>query len=289
MTGIEELQLRREVAIEAARAAAEVHLRYRGQQLERDVHAGERTDYATRVDLEAQDAVKAAVARHFPDEPVIGEEDHERYGEVEALLQTGCWFTDPLDGTADYVHGSPHFSAIVSYVAGGEALACAIYFPVLDELFSAAKGQGATLNAGRCRVSRVDKLSGAILATAFRGSDPVRVTNLATRVQTVLPHIEAIRLPGAPSVMACAVACGRYDVFTMMGQALEAPPAGRPFLGQPWETAAFVVLVQEAGGAVRGLSGGAPDLLGYNVFAPTQGIIDELDAVMQDVLRPPRA
>jgi fructose-1,6-bisphosphatase/inositol monophosphatase family enzyme len=89
--------------------------------------------------------------------------------------------------------------------------------------------------------------------------------------------------------MACAVAAGRYDVFTMMGQALESAPLERSFRGQPWETAAFVVLVQEAGGAVRGLSGGAPDLLGYNVFAPTQAIIDELAAVMQDVLKPPRA
>ncbi len=288
MTSQEELQRRRDVAIEAARAAAEVHLRYRGQQLQREVNSRERTDYATRVDLEAQDAVKAAVARHFPGEPVIGEEDHDRYDEVEALTESGCWFTDPLDGTADYVHGSPHFSAIVSYVEAGEPLACAVHFPVLDELFSAAKGQGATLNGGPCRVSRVETLSGAILATAFRGSDPARVARLAQRVERVLPHIEGLRLPGAPSVMACAVASGRYDVFTMMGQALESAPAGRPFLGQPWETAAFIVLVQEAGGAVKGLFGGPPDVLSYNVFAARASMIDELTAVMGDLIAPPQ-
>jgi fructose-1,6-bisphosphatase/inositol monophosphatase family enzyme len=276
-----ELTIRRDVAMEAARAAAEVHLHYRGQQLERDVHGTERTDYATRVDLEAQDAVKAAVARHFPNEPVIGEEDHERHDEVAGLLQSGCWFTDPLDGTADYVHGSPHFSAIVSYVRDGEPLACAVYFPVLHEMFSAARGQGATLNAGPCRVSRVERLSGAILATAFRGSDPVRIASLTQRIQKVLPHIEAIRLPGAPSVMACAVASGRYDVFTMMGQALESAPAGRPFLGQPWETAAFVLLVREAGGAVAGLKGGPADVLGYNVFAASQTLIEQYFEVMR--------
>ena len=280
MTDAAELELRRDVAIEAARAAAEVHLRYRGQQLERDVHGTERTDYATRVDLEAQDAVKAAVAGHFPDEPVIGEEDHDRHDDVASLVQNGCWFTDPLDGTADYVHGSPHFSAIVSYVREGEPLACAAYFPVLGELFSAAKGQGATLNDGPCRVSSVAQLSGAILATAFRGSDPERIAGLTQRLQKVLPHIEAIRLPGAPSVMACAVAGGRYDVFTMMGQALESAPSSRPFQGQPWETAAFVLLVQEAGGAVAGLNGGAADVLGYNVFAASQGLIDQLAVVM---------
>jgi len=281
------LQLRRDVAIEAARAATEVHLRYRGQQLDRDVHGGERTDYATRVDLEAQDAVKHVVALHFPDEPVIGEEDHDRHGEVESLLQSGCWFTDPLDGTGDYVHGSPHFSAIVCYVAAGEPQACAIYFPVLGELFSAAKGHGSTLNEAPCHVSGVAHLRGAILSTAYRGSDPARVAGLAQRVERVLPHIEGIRLPGAPSVMACAVAAGRYDVFTMMGQALESASSDRPFPGQPWETAAFLLLVQEAGGAVAGLFGGPPDMLGYNVFAANSTMIEELAAVMGDILSPP--
>lgn len=281
MTDAAELQLRREVAIDAARAAAEVHLRYRGQRLDRDLH-DDPVDYATRVDFEAQDAVKAVVARRFPGETVIGEEDTDRYDEVAGLVQSGCWFTDPLDGTADYVHGSPHFSAIVSYVEAGQPLACAVYFPVLNELFSAAKGQGATLNEKPMHVSSVKQLSGAILATAFRGSDPERISHLTQRIQKVLPHIEALRLPGAPGVMACAVASGRYDVFTMMGQALEAPPAGRPFFGQPWETAAFVLLVQEAGGAVAGLKGGPPDVLGYNVFAASQQLIDQLAAVMAD-------
>jgi len=277
-----EIRLRRQVAVEAGRAAAEVHMRYRGQDLQRDVHGGDHSDYATRVDTESQDAVKAAVARHFPNEPVIGEEDTALYDRVHELVQSGCWFTDPLDGTADFVHGHPGFSAVVSYVQGGEPLACAVYFPALGELFSAAAGQGATLNDRPCHVSRVSDLSGAVLATAFRSTVPERIANLTRRIARVAPHIEALRLPGAPSVMAASVACGRYDVFTMMGQALEAPPAGRPFFGQPWETGAFIVLVLEAGGAVAGLKGGPPDLLGYNVFAANQRLIDQLAAVMAD-------
>ena len=277
-----ELQRRREVAIEAARAAADVHMRYRGQDLPRDVHGGDHSDYATRVDFESQDAVKAVVARHFPGEIVIGEEDTDLYDRVRDLTQTGVWFTDPLDGTADFVHGHPGFSAIVSYVRDGEPLACAVYFPAHGELYSAAAGQGASLNDGPCRVSGIRELSGAMLSTAFRGTTPERVTNFVARIAKVAPHIEALRLPGAPSVMACAVACGRYDVFTMMGQALESPPAGRPFFGQPWETAAFVLLVRESGGAIAGLKGGPPDILGYNVFAATQELIDQLAAVMAD-------
>ena len=289
MTRDADPQQRREVAIEAARAAAEVHLLYRGQQLQRDAHSGERADYSTRADLEAEQAVRAAIARHFPEDHVVGEEDHERYDDVESLLKSGCWFTDPLDGTADYAHGSPHFSAIVSYVEGGEPLACAIYLPALKELFSAAQGQGASLNEDACHVSEVTELASAILSMTYRSTDPARAEMLAGQLRTLPPHIEAIRLPGPPGFMACNVASGRYDVFTMMAQIRAAPPAGRPFLGQPWETAAFVLLVREAGGAVRGLFGGPPDLLGYNIFAASPSIIDELAVVMDGKIEPPRA
>ena len=277
-----EIRLRRQVAVEAALAAGAVHLRYRGQELQRDVHGSDHTDYATRVDIESQDAVKAVVARHFPNETVIGEEDKDLYVRVQELVHSGCWFTDPLDGTNDFVHNHPGFSAIVSYVEGGEAIAGAVYFAVMNELFSAAKGQGASLNDGPCHVSAVQELSGALLSTAFRSSVPERIETFTRRVARVLPHIEALRLPGAPSSMATSVARGHFDVFTMMGQALERPPAGRPFFGQPWETAAFMVLVREAGGVVAGLSGGAPDVLGYNVFAANQRLIDQLAAVMAD-------
>jgi fructose-1,6-bisphosphatase/inositol monophosphatase family enzyme len=121
-----------------------------------------------------------------------------------------------------------------------------------------------------------------MLSTAFRGTSPERVANFTRRIARVAPHIEALRLPGAPGVMACAVAAGRYDIFTMMGQALESAPPGRPFVGQPWETAAFVVLVREAGGAIAGLKGGPPDILGYNVFAASPELIDQLAVIMAD-------
>ena len=226
---------RREVAIEAARAAAEIHLRYRGQQLRRDAHAGERADYSTRADIEAEQAVRAVVARHYPEDVVIGEEDNDRYSEVESLLESGCWFTDPLDGTADYAHGSPDFSAVVSYVEAGEPQACAVYFPALSEMYTATRGFGATLNDTPARVSGVAQLRDAVLAMPFRSTEPARAKMLAQQMQHVLPHIEAIRLPGPPSLMACSVASGRYDVFTMMGGdsrgAACRPPVLRATLG----------------------------------------------------------
>jgi fructose-1,6-bisphosphatase/inositol monophosphatase family enzyme len=97
----------------------------------------------------------------------------------------------------------------------------------------------------------------------------------------VLPRVEGFRMPGARSLMVCGVAAGRYDItstFPRLGV-----PSDRPFLGQPWETAAFVVLVREAGGAVAALDGGPPDLLGYNTYAATRELIGAYQALMEGV------
>ncbi len=277
-----ELRLRREVAIEAARAATEVHMRHRGQDLALNVHGKEAADYATKVDIEAEDAVRQVIARRFPDETVIGEEDDTLHGRLDEFLESGCWLTDPLDGTGDFVHGSPDFSAIVSYVEAGEPLVAAVYFPVRDELFSAAAGQAATLNDQPIHVSKVKNLKNSMLSMAFRSTDPERIRVFTQRIVKMAPHIEGLRLPGAPSVMACSVACGYFDVFTMHGQLRDSPPPGRPFFGSPWETAAFMVLIKEAGGAMEAIGGGPASVLGYNVFAASQELITQLAAVMAD-------
>ncbi len=87
----------------------------------------------------------------------------------------------------------------------------------------------------------------------------------------LMPHVEAFRMPGAPSMMACSVAAGRYDITSFLSPRQEPPPGGNPFPGQPWETCAFVLLVQEAGGAVQRFGGGPPDLLGHNAYAAHAG------------------
>jgi myo-inositol-1(or 4)-monophosphatase len=278
MTDQDELLRRRQVAEEAARAGGEVHLRYRGRQLERTVHHGERSDFATRADLEAQAAVLDVVRRYFPEERVIGEED-EAWDGIEEQVEAGCWFTDPLDGTQDFVHGSPAFSCIVSYVAAGEPLAAAACFPAWQEMYSASRGMGATMNGEAIDVSGVTRLDAAICSTAYRGSDPRRAESFAGRLAKLLPRVESMRLPGAPSVMACAVAAGRYDIFASFGQLLEGSQHNRPFPGQPWETAAFVLLVREAGGAVASVDGGPPNLLGHNTYAASRELLEEYTKV----------
>ena len=270
---------RRAVAEEAARAAGAVHLRYRDVALVREVKGEDRTNYSTRVDVEAHEAARAVILRAFPGEPVVGEEDEDAYQEASRLVDSGCWLVDPLDGTSEYVHGSPVFSAIVSFVAGREPLAAAVYFPVLDELFSAGAGQGASLNGVPIRVSSETDLGRALLTTAYRTPSPERARQFADGLARLLPHIEAFRLPGAPAVSACYVACGRFDVFARIG--LPPAPSGAR-QGQPWETAAFVLLVREAGGAVAASDGGPADVLGINVYAASEALIRQVFAVLSE-------
>lgn len=276
----DDLPLRWRVADEAARAAGIVHMRHRGSRLDRTVHHGDRTDFATRVDFEAQAVVREVVQQYFPHERVIGEED-EDWGDIEEYVEAGCWFTDPLDGTQDYAHGSPAFSCIVSFVEHAEPQAAAVWFPAWQEMYTAAANMGASLNGQPIHVSAVSRLEESICSTAYRGSDPARAEAFARRIAKLLPCVESLRLPGAPGVMACAVAAGRYDLFANVGVLLEAPPS-RPFPGQPWESAAFILLVKEAGGAVATLAGGPPQLLGYNVYAANQELIDAYLAVVAE-------
>jgi myo-inositol-1(or 4)-monophosphatase len=276
----DDLELRRRVAEEAARAGGAVHRKYRGQDLARTIHDGERADYATQVDFEAQEAVRETVSRYFAHERVIGEED-ESYDDIAEQMERGCWFTDPLDGTQDFVHGAPGYSCIVSYVEHGAPLACAAYFDAWGEMFSAADALGASLNGTPIRVSGQQELAGAVFTTAYRGSEVAKAQGFAERFVKLVPHVEGFRMPGAPSVMACGVAAGRYDVYVFLSVQQDAPHP-RPFSGQPWETAAFILLVREAGGAVEPLFGdGDFDVLGHNIYAASPQLIEQFRGVME--------
>jgi myo-inositol-1(or 4)-monophosphatase len=279
LNAFDELDFRRRVAEEAAKAAGGVHMRHRGRELVREVHADERADYSTVVDREAERAVRETIASYFPSDPLIGEEDGEGWDRLGDLMAGGCWLTDPLDGTLEFVHGSPGFSSIVSYVREGRPLDCGIYFAAWGELFSAAEGQGATLNGGPIKVSGRRELRASLFATPHRSTDPARARQFSELMARLLPHVEAFRIPGAPSVMACAVAAGRYDICSFLSPRQE-PAPGRPFAGQPWETAAFILLVKEAGGAVQRFGGGAPDILGHNAYAASEELLEQFFAVM---------
>ncbi len=210
----------------------------------------------------------------------MGEEDQDVRPRIGELLDDGCWLTDPLDGTQEFAHANPGFSCVVGYVRDGRSLVGAAYFPVWDEMFSAAEGMGATLNGTAIRVSAVTALERALVAIPQTNvSTPERAERFVEQTARLLAHAEGMRMPGARSYMVCGIAAGRYDLTSTFAPR-QAPPAERPFRGAPWETVAFVVIVQEAGGAVASLSGGPPDLLDHNTYAATRELLEAYQAVM---------
>jgi myo-inositol-1(or 4)-monophosphatase len=283
----DEIARRRAVAEEAAQAGGAVHHNYRRQTVARDVK-GDRTDYATKVDYESQAAARDVILRHFPGETVVGEEDAPATAaDLVQQMRVGVWLIDPLDGTLEFVHNGPLYSCVVSYVVDGAPVVGVCYFEAHDEMFSAAVGQGATYNGAPINTSGTTSLESAVIATVYRGTEVARAQTFTGRLATLLPHIEGVRITGSPSAGACGVAAGWHDVYAYLSSTGTAPGRadGKPS-GQPWETAAFMVLVGEAGGALSSLSGGPADLLGINFYAASEALLRDFHALLANAPAP---
>ena len=238
----------------------------RAGQLLAQRYLSERTiEYKGRIDL-VTDADKASetelikfVLGCFPDHTILSE---------EAGLQSGGevrWSIDPLDGTTNYSHRVPHFCVSVAVQAAGELLAGAIYDPLRDELFSAARGRGATLNGSPLRVSSVESLERSLLCTGFpydvreRPEVPLGLFNRLIR------YAQGVRRFGSAALDLAYVAAGRFDGFFEFGL-------------KPWDIAAGALLVKEAGGTMTRVDGAPLDLSIGDVLASCPGIESRLKA-----------
>jgi myo-inositol-1(or 4)-monophosphatase len=242
-----DLEKRRLVAEAAARAAADVQMRYRRAGIEFALKDNNPRDLVTIADTEGETAARSIIEAAFPGEAIVGEEDGTDAAQRAELLSASCWLIDPLDGTFNFVHGFPDFCATVAYVVEGRALVGATYAPVFDEMFSAATGLGATLNGEPVRVSGRVGLANSIVNVSTGGFDEEAAMLLAAKLRkSTLTQ----RTFGGTAIVLAYVACGRFDLFyvgdsTRMG---------------PWDMAAGAVLVEEAGG-ITSLADGSPFIL----------------------------
>lgn len=209
------------------------------------------TDLVTATDRASERAIQRALARRFPDHGFLGEEGGRREGAEYR------WIVDPLDGTMNFAHGMPYYDVSVALERGGEVLAGAIYDPVLDEMYAAARGHGATRNGRKIRVSRRAPLSQTLLATGFssalldssKSARNVRreVREQFRRFNQFCLRARGVRRPGAAALDLAYVACGIFDGF--WEGSLKA-----------WDVAAGWVIVEEAGGVVTDFRGRKVDL-----------------------------
>ncbi|GAA2579478.1 inositol monophosphatase family protein [Microbacterium binotii] len=238
------------LAIEVAKEAGALAARRRREGVQIAATKSALADIVTDADREVEQLVRERLAAARPDDGFLGEE-----GGAAASASGITWVVDPIDGTVNYAYGIPAYAVSIAAVSGEpdpqkwEALAGAVYNPAVDELFTAARGEGARLVSSieGERMLRVAEPSdaGALLATGF-GYDPATHAPALERLGRVMPLARDLRRIGAASLDLTGVAAGRIDGYYEKGL-------------WPWDHAAGALIVVEAGGVVAGLGGKRAD------------------------------
>lgn len=257
----DELEACLETARRAAHEAGTVLLQHY-EHLERSAIRSKSSarDLVTAADLAAERVIVEHLRRACPDHAIEAEEETR-----DALDQRPRWFVDPLDGTVNFVHGIPVFSVSIALYVGTTPLVAVVHAPRLEETFTARRGGGAHLGTKRLCVSEADSLAEAVLATGFPYRRNELANNNVANFDRLILEIRGIRRMGSAAVDLAYVAAGRLDGYWELHLA-------------PHDVAAGALLVREAGGIVRDVSGGEDWLRGKNVVASGAGIFEELRA-----------
>ncbi|XXF79790.1 inositol monophosphatase family protein [Myxococcaceae bacterium GXIMD 01537] len=247
----------RRTAEEAARLAGRVLAeRFEGV---RTVEYKGGIDLVTDADKASEEALLAFLRARHPEHAILAEESGASRG-------TGLrWIVDPLDGTTNYSHRVPHFCVSVAVDGPDGVLAGAIYEPLRDELFSAARGEGATVNGRPLRASATTDLHRALMCTGFPYDVRERPDGPVGLFSRFILRVQGVRRTGSAALDLAYVAAGRFDGFFEFGL-------------KPWDIAAGALLVQEAGGAMSRIDGAPFDVMEGDVLACAPGLAAELRA-----------
>ena len=252
-----------DIAFDAAVQAGEIQREYY-EKKNLDIELKGRIDLVTEVDLLCEKAVTATISESFPDHGILAEEGTSINGGSPYQ-----WIIDPLDGTTNFAHGFPMFAVSIGLVKDGEILLGVIYDPLRDELFSAKKDGGATMNGHSIKVSETSQLDKSLVATGFPYDVKTSSRNNLNNFNRVIMEVRALRRPGAAAIDLAYVACGRLDGF--WEQRLK-----------PWDMAAGALIVSEAGGIVTDMKGKPLDLFGETCCAGNPQIHRQLLDLLED-------
>jgi myo-inositol-1(or 4)-monophosphatase len=249
----------------AAQKAARGLVRDFGEVEQLQVSVKGPSDFVSTADTKAEKVIKAELKRARPDWGFLMEESAPEDGRDTRFR----WIVDPLDGTTNFLHGIPHFAISIALEREGEIIAGVVYNPVGDELYWAEKGQGAFMNDRRLRVSGRRAVDQCIFATGipFRGR-PGHEPFLA-QMARVMAVSAGIRRMGVASLDLAFTASGRVDGFWESDL-------------HPWDVAAGVILVREAGGFVTELNGGHDPVHGGTILAGNQTMLGVLGDLVTD-------
>lgn len=235
-----------EGAIDAAKAGGRVLQEWQGRF---SVREKSKANLVTEADEASQSAIVQSLKSRFPEHGFLGEESLNDRSETSECF----WIIDPLDGTTNYVHGFPYYCISIALSVRGQLEVGVIYDPNRDELFTAICGQGAWCNGQRICTSGESELSSAMaMASLPVATDPENPA--VKRFLTALTKMQTVQRTGSAALNLAYVGCGRIDAFWSSSL-------------HPWDIAAGVLIVEEAGGSVTNLSGDAFDLFVPSVLA----------------------
>jgi myo-inositol-1(or 4)-monophosphatase len=255
------------VAVMAARRAGNTLMRYQVNLEKLKVEVKGHNDYVSEADRKAESIVIDVIHKHYPDHAILGEESGS-IGESDTV-----WIIDPLDGTTNFLHGFPIFCVSIGVQVKGRIEHAVVYDPCRQELFTASRGSGATLDGRKIRVSGRADLKQALIGTGF----PFRQAEsemdpYLSMLKKVVRSSSGVRRPGAAALDLCYVACGRLDAFWETGLA-------------PWDLAAGSLIIREAGGIISGLDGSENYMESGHVLTGTPKIYSALAKTCANEIR----
>ena len=226
------------IATRAARQAGDIIMRSTERMDKLTITNKSENDYVSEVDQMAEQEIIRTIRKAFPDHAILAEESGETEGSAEFE-----WIIDPLDGTTNYLHQFPQYSVSIAVKQKGRLEHAVVYDPLKDEIFSASRGAGAQMNGRRIRVSQAKGLEGALLGTGFPFKDQSYLDIYLQMFKTMIIPTAGIRRAGSAALDLAYVAAGRLDGFWELNL-------------NPWDMAAGLLLIQEAGGMVSDIKGG---------------------------------
>ncbi|MEW6348015.1 MAG: inositol monophosphatase family protein [Thermodesulfobacteriota bacterium] len=220
--------------------------------------AGSNTDIVTDADRASEDLILESIRKTFPSHDILTEE--------RLTDRTGSrwlWIIDPLDGTVNFAHGYPMFSVSIAVMKDDELQAGAVFDPLRKDLFAASRGGGAFLNGAPIRVSGASQLERCILGTGFPYDKATSKVNNLAEFREVLMKVQGMRRAGSAALDLAYVASGRLDGFWELKL-------------KPWDMAAGMLLVREAGGMITDRRGNPTDIFTQSIVATNGAIHDKL-------------
>jgi myo-inositol-1(or 4)-monophosphatase len=254
-------------AILAARLGREVLLKYIGrlENIERKFQSG----LVSEADKESEKIIFDHLRKYFPNDEFLGEESAYDKTKVESPKHgtNGRWIVDPLDGTTNYIHQFPVFCVSIGYEVDGKTQVAVIDVPALGEVYTAVRGYGAFVNGRPLRVSQTTEIGDAFLATGFMNEIEVRLQEQLHIFGKIVREARAVRRAGAAAYDLALVARGVFDGYWERGL-------------YPWDAAAGILLVEEAGGKISTYRGNEYHPYKNTIIAGNPIVVDKLVATM---------